>query len=376
VPTDLRGISLVVLAALATVVAARYAAELLIPIVFAVLIAYALNPVVAFLMRRRVPRPVAATLVLLVAVALLAAGGWALRAQALAVADQLPEAVRTLRERVESLRADGDTALQKIEETARELEKTAENVGGPDGRPRGTALPVRPEPAPFDLRRWLWAASLRLTGFGVQAAMVTFLIYFLLLSGDLYKRKLVRLAGRDPSRRRITVEILDDIAAQVGRFLLVRAATSAVVGVVTGVALWGMGLAQPAVWGVLAGVLNTIPYFGPVAATAGMAVVAFMQFGSFGQTALVAGVALAITGLEGWLLTPQLLGRASRMNPVAVFVGLLFWSWVWGIAGLILAVPMLAVLKALGDHVEALRPVSELLGDDEPAPRIDTRRAA
>ncbi len=124
-----------------------------------------------------------------------------------------------------------------------------------------------------------------------------------------------------------------------------------------------LGLEQAAAWGVLAGVFNSIPYFGPVLVTGGTAVVGFLQFGSLEMAAVVAGASLLVTSLEGFLLTPWLTSRAARMNAVAVFVGLLFWGWVWNVWGMLLAVPMLMVVKTICDHVEDLKGVGELLGE-------------
>jgi predicted PurR-regulated permease PerM len=117
------------------------------------------------------------------------------------------------------------------------------------------------------------------------------------------------------------------------------------------------------IWGLLAGIFNSIPYLGPVIVSGGLAIVAFIQFDDVRKTLTVCGVAFLITSLEGFLLTPALMSRAARMNPVAIFVGLLFWSWVWGIWGAVLAVPMLMMIKAVCDHIEDLQPVGELLGE-------------
>ncbi len=116
-------------------------------------------------------------------------------------------------------------------------------------------------------------------------------------------------------------------------------------------------------WGVVAGVFNSIPYFGPVLVTAGTSVVAFLQFGNLRMAIIVGGVSLLITSLEGFLLTPWLTSRAARMNAVAIFVGLLFWGWVWDVWGMLLAVPMLMVTKVVCDHVEDFKAVGEFLGD-------------
>jgi predicted PurR-regulated permease PerM len=165
------------------------------------------------------------------------------------------------------------------------------------------------------------------------------------------------------SQKKLTVLVLEDIARQIEHFLLIQILTSAAVALVTWGALWALGLQQAALWGLVAGVLNSIPYYGPVLVTAGLSVVGFAQFGTVGLTAAVAGVSLFITTLEGSLLTPMLMGRASSMNQVAVFAGLLFWSWVWGIWGMLLAIPMMMVIKVICDHVESLQPIGHLLGD-------------
>ena len=165
---------------------------------------------------------------------------------------------------------------------------------------------------------------------------------------------------RPASGRRNT---LGALLLAAGLVCAVQVLTSALVAVATGAALWWFGLAQYAVWGLLAGIFNSIPYVGPVIVTGGLGVVAFIQFDDLLKTAYICGAAFAITSLEGFLLTPMLLGRAAQMNPVAIFVGLLFWSWLWGVWGTVLAVPMLMMIKAICDHVEDLRPIGELLGE-------------
>jgi predicted PurR-regulated permease PerM len=159
------------------------------------------------------------------------------------------------------------------------------------------------------------------------------------------------------------VQIMDEINVQISSFLRVTVLTSVIVAAATGLALWWFGVQHYIMWGLLAGIFNSIPYLGPVVVTGGLGVVAFMQFDDLLKTSYVCAVTLAITSLEGWLLTPTLMSRAARMNPVAIFVGLLFWSWVWGVWGTILAVPMLMTIKAICDRVEDLRPIGELLGE-------------
>jgi len=123
------------------------------------------------------------------------------------------------------------------------------------------------------------------------------------------------------------------------------------------------GLENAAIWGIAAGLFNSIPYLGPVVVTGATALIAFMQFGTINMALLVGGATLVITSLEGFLLTPWLTGRASRMSAVVVFVGVLFWGWLWGVWGLLLGMPILMMIKAVCDRVEDLKPFGELLGE-------------
>jgi predicted PurR-regulated permease PerM len=173
----------------------------------------------------------------------------------------------------------------------------------------------------------------------------------------------VKNAGPSLDRKKITLQILEEINRQIERFLLVQVFTSAVVGVATWLAFRWIGIEQAALWGLLAGVFNSIPYFGPVVVSGAIGVIAFVQSGSPRMVVLAAGTALVITTLEGVLLTPLLTSRAARMNAVAVFTGLLFWGWVWEFWGMLLAVPMLMIVKAVCDRIEDLKGVGELLGD-------------
>jgi len=173
----------------------------------------------------------------------------------------------------------------------------------------------------------------------------------------------VKIAGPTLAKKRVTVQILDEINNQIESFIKVQVITSLVVAVATGFALWIFGVDNYAMWGLLAGLFNSIPYMGPLLVTGGLALVAFMQFNDIARSLYVSGVAFAITSLEGFLLTPMMMGRAAQMNPVAIFVGLLFWSWMWGVWGTILAVPMLMMVKSVCDHIEDLQPIGELLGE-------------
>jgi predicted PurR-regulated permease PerM len=360
-PIDIRSAALTVLAVLAVVLVLQYAQAMIIPIVLSVLISYALEPIIAWLERRRVPRALSAAVVLL---SLVAAGGWllyGLRSQATAIVEQLPQAARRFRQSVENDRPTAASAIQQVQRAATELERAA-NAAAPPPPPAGIQR-VQVETPPINISDYVMWGSLGVVAAAGQLVLILFLVYFLLSSGDLYRRKLVKIAGPSLTEKKVTVQILQEIDRQIEMFLIVEVFTSLIVGLATWLAFRALGVEQAAVWGVLAGLFNSIPYFGPVIVTGATSVVGFLQFGSLRMAIVVGVVALIITSLEGFLLTPWLTSRATRMNAVAIFVGLLFWGWVWNVWGMLLAVPMLMVMKVVCDHVEDFKGVAELLGD-------------
>lgn len=365
-PVGVRSLALTVLAVLGLLFLLRYAQEFFVPCVLSVLIAYALDPIVSWVTRAKIPRVAAAGLVFVLFLAGVGFGAYALRSQAIAAIESLPTAAQKIREKVQELRqssAASDSAIGKIQTAAKEIEKAAAAAAGSADTARRGVTKVQIEEPAFRANDYLWSGSVGLLQLLGQAVMVSFLVFFLLASGDLFKRKLVRIIGSKLSEKRVTVEVINEINTHVGRFLLIQVLTSALVAVGTTLALWAYGVRQPAVWGILAGVLNSIPYFGAILVTLGIAIVAFLQFGSVSTTIQVSGIALAITSLEGFLLTPALMGRAARINGVAMFLSLLFWSWLWGIIGMIVAVPLMMVLKSVCDRIESLQPLGELLGE-------------
>ena len=358
---SVRSMALTVLAVAAVMWILNWAREVFIPIIVAVLISYALEPVVGWLMRMRIPRMLASGMVMALLTASLGYGAYVLTDDAAAIVAQLPEAAQKLRQTIRPTRGEPG-AIQQVQRAADELQQTADEAAGRNPVPRGVQRVQVVEPA-VDVRQYVTWGSASIVAFAGQAVLVLFFVFFLLASGDLFKRKLVKLVGPSLEKKKITVHILDDINQQIARFLLVRVITSVVVGLATWIAFRMIGLEQAGVWAILAGVFNSIPYFGPVIVAAGTAIVSFLQFGTIPMTLYTSGISLAITSVEGWLLTPWLTSRTARTNEIAVFVGLIFWSFVWGVWGTLLAVPMLVAVKACCDRIEDLKPVGELLGE-------------
>lgn len=355
--------SLGLIATCAVVVTLQYAAPVLVPMVVAVLLFYALDPVVDWLERRHAPRVLSSLVVVTALLGGVVAGAYLLWPQVDAVVAKVPDGARQLREILARQRLEQrSSTLEKVQEAAAAIDTAAAEAGSTTPSPTTPGVvkvEVQQSWRPSDL---LWSSSLGAISLGGQALTVLFLTLFLLNEDDSFKRKLVRRMESMGSKR-ITVQILNDIAAQIEIFLWVQVLTSAVVAVATGLALWWLGVEQAAVWGLLAGILNIVPYFGPLIVTSILAAVGFLQFGTLEMTAVVAGVSLVITTLEGMILTPHMLSRAASLNHVMIFVALAFFSWIWGVAGMLLAVPMLMVMKAIADHVEGLQGVADFLGE-------------
>lgn len=362
VPTPSHRFALTVLATCAVIVLLRYMQEVLIPLVLAGLTFYALDPLVDRLERWHIPRALAAAVLLLGLVA--GAGGlaYSLRGELVAVANALPDAVKRLRADLREAREEGSGALESLREAATQLDAAAQEAAG-GGTPEKGVMRVRVEEPGIPPSTYLRWGAVGALSFAAGLVMILFLAYFLLVTDDLFKRKLIDAMGPTLARKKVTLQVLNQIAQQVELYLKVQIFTSVVVGLATWGALWWIGLDNAAVWGLCAGLLNSIPYFGPLIITAGLTAIAYVQFGNVAMAVAVAGSALVITSLEGWVLTPLLMSRVSRINTVSIFIALLFWSWMWGVWGLLLAVPITMTMKAFCDRVEGFQQVGALLGE-------------
>lgn len=360
-PVDARGVALTVLAVATAILLARYMQEVLIPFVLAGLVFYALDPFVDRLAQWRVPRTLGAGLVIAVVVGAFGATVYFLQDDALAVVEELPAAAQKFRARwVEKDASPG--VLEKVQDAAREIEAAAAAASAPPPAP-GTVPRVQIEEPALRVTDYVWWTSIGAIVVAGQAALVLFLTYFLLVYDDLFKRKLVENVGPRLAHKKLTVQILNDIASQIERFLIVQIVTCTLVGVATGLGLWWMGLRHPFVWGLAAGILNIVPYFGPLIVAAGLGVVAYLQFETITQALGVVGFAFLVTTIEGYWLTPSFMGRVTQINRIALFAGILFWSWLWGVPGMLLAIPMMVIVKVVCDGVEDLQPIGRMLGE-------------
>ena len=352
-------IALRLLAAVAVVFALDWAQELVISLLLGILFAYTLNPLVAWLEWLRVPRVLGAAVVLLGVVGALGLGSYSLRGQAERIVEQLPAAT----DKIEQVLASKPGNIAKVQTAARAIEQAANKAtdGAVVARRRITHV-VIDQPS-SRLGSYLLTGSLGALGFLGQAVMVLFLVYFLLLTGDTFKRKLVRLSGPSLSNKKTTIHILDDINASIQKFMLMLFVTNALVGVLSWLAFRWIGLDNAGAWAVVAALLHVVPYLGPGLTAAVVAMAAFMQFDSFSVGLLAAGASLAIATLVGTFVTTWMTGRIAKMNTAAVFISLLFWGWLWGVWGMLLSIPIVVIVKVVAQHVDRLNPVAELLGE-------------
>jgi predicted PurR-regulated permease PerM len=321
------------------------------------------NPLVNRFEAIRVPRVAGTVIVMMSIIGALTFGTYSLRGQMQTIVAQLPVAAVTLTTGLARLRISQTGNLRTMQNAAAELEKatTQESTGSVPQRHPATHVIVD-QPA-FKLDNFLWKNSMGALGLMGQGAMIAFLVFFLLLGGDTFKRKLVRVTGPSLSKRKITVRILDDINDSIQKFMLMLLTTNLAVALLTWMAFRWIGLENAGAWGAAAGLLHIVPYLGlgVTALAAGMA--AFMQFQSLPMALLVAGSSVAIATLIGTFVTTWMTGRIAHLNSAAVFISLLFWGWLWGIWGMLLSIPIIVIVKVVSQHVEQLHPLAELLGD-------------
>ncbi len=366
-----RSNAIVVLALIAVVVFLHWAQAVLIPITLSVFLSYALTPIVDWLQRKaKLPKAVGAAATLAI---ILGAVGWGLNSlqpEALDVLDIVPRAAQKFSTAIRGNPRQPAGAVEKMKKAASEIEKAADTATTTTTTTTTTTSSAAaprsaPDTSSFKVRDYvLMGTASIIAGLG-QLVVVVALVYFLLVAGDSFRRTLIRISGDTLTKKKITVQILDEIDLQIQRYLLVQVLSSVLLAVVVWVAFAWIGLDNALFWACVGGVFHLIPYAGPTALVAITAMVAYVQFETLEPVAMIVGITLALVGVIGLLLVPWLTQRMSRINAVIVFVALLFWGWLWGVWGLLLGVPIVMAIKAVCERVEDLRPISEFLGYEE-----------
>jgi predicted PurR-regulated permease PerM len=326
--------------------------SLLLPLVLAGLLSLLLSPAVRGLKRLRIPEPLGAGLVLL---AVLGSAGFGVYQLSGPAADWIQRAPQSLRAAEVKLR-DLRRSVQRLGRATEQVERLAEVSSNPGQRPPAVSVAVQSTPT---LRERLFSQA---TDLITDAVVMLILLYFLLASGDLFLRKLIRVLPRLEDRRRAV-----DIARQVERDISSYLATVTMINLGLGAAVAMcfalIGVPNPLLWGAMVTFTNFVPYLGPAVNYGTFILIGLLTFDTVPRMLAPAGLFLVLNVLEAYLITPMVLGKRLTLNPVMLFVGLTFWSWLWGIVGAVLAVPILVVFKIFCDHLEPLAPIGEFLGD-------------
>lgn len=343
--------ALALIAGLAFLYTLYLARQVVLPVIIAILLSFLLRGPVRWLKKHKVKEPLGAALVvfggLIIAVFCLTlltgpATSWVARA---------PAAIENVERKVRTV----VRPLLRFEATAARVEQIASGAQ-PTTRATTPAAPATPRTG-FVRRAFGGVANLL-----VVVVSIVFLTYFLLASGDLFMRKLMKVLPYSAEQSGVPQRISDEVESAVSAYLR----TSALINVGLGLATWGilqlLGMPNAGLWGAVAGILNVIPYLGALLTTGVLAVAAITVFDSVGHALLVPGAFFLLNMLESNVVTPLLMGRQFPLNPVALFIGVMLWGFIWGIAGAILAVPIMVTLKILCDHIPALRPFGEFLG--------------
>jgi predicted PurR-regulated permease PerM len=282
------------------------------------------------------------------------------------IIDELPSLTHKVTKLITQASDGQPSTIQQVQAAAAEIEQAAASAGSDAKRAlqrKPAAANAAPGASNFRVMDWLLAGSVGLASFVSQTTMVIFLVFFLLLAGDTFKRKLVKLTGPSLTRKKVTVHILEDINTSIQNYMFMLLVTNTLLALL----MWGVlrmiGLENAGAWAIFAGVAHIMPYFGPLLITSATGLVAFLQFESLRMVILVAGASLAIATLVGMVVTTWMTGKIAKMNPAAVFVSLLFWGWLWGMWGLLLGVPVVVVIKVVAERVEGMEVVAELLGE-------------
>ena len=357
-------VGVAILVVIAVIAALYLARAFFVPLLIGILASYALRPLVDWLKACHVPRAIGAALVL---AALVGGASWAaisLGDDAASMIEKLPEAARKVRRQVSEAGASGPTAIQKIQEAATELQGAASDAAGEKktAKPAQRTLVIRDSEPSVWLRDYMLAQSALLFTVAAQAPIVVLLTYFLLASGEHFRRKLVQLAGPSLSAKKDVVRILEEIEVQVQRYLLATLGSNVLVGFGTWLAFEALGVEKAGVWGVTAGVLHFIPYLGPALFAMASGLAGFMQFETAIGAFTVAGVSLLVAAAIGSLFMTWVQSRAARVNAAVLFIALLFFGWLWGVWGLLLGAPLVAIAKVICDRVDSLKAAGDLLG--------------
>lgn len=343
-PFDVRSFAMTGLLVLAILYTMYFIRAVLLPVVLAMLLSYLFRPIVRALMRLRIPPPLSAALLLLAVVAAIGYGLSALAAPATSWVQKAPAGLQQLQHKLLPMKK----SMAQVAQASGEIEKLA----NPSGQTK-SAVEVEQHPL-------VEALFARTPDVIAGAVLMLILFYFLLAQHNVFTAKVVKLLPTLSDKKR-AVAILSDIETQVSRYLFTVTVINICLGLAVGTAVGILGLRNPVMWGAMVAALNFVPYLGALTGIVCMTIGAVLSFDSFGYALIFPAVYLLFGALEGNFVTPWVMGRSLTLNPVMILLSIAFWGWMWGIPGIILAVPILAAFKIFCSHIEQMAPVAEFL---------------
>jgi predicted PurR-regulated permease PerM len=344
-PFDVRSIALTGLFVLAIFYTMYFMRSVLLPLVLALLLSYLLRPIVRVFKRWLIPAPLGAALVLLSTIAAIVYAASFLAAPAAGWLEKAPFSLQELQRKLHPLKQ----PMQSVAKASGEIEKLA----APDITQAKPAIEVKKHPIADSL-------YVQMPELIASTILLLVLLYFLLASDGVFLTKLIKIMPTLSDKKR-AVSIAHEIEAHISRYLLTITMINVGLGLAVGITVGLLGLRNPVMWGVMVAVLNFVPYLGALTGIICMTLGAVLSFDSFSYALMVPAAYLILAILEGNFITPWVMGRSLTLNPVVVLLSLTFWGWMWGIAGVILAVPILAAFKIFCAHLEPLEPVAEFL---------------
>src|SRR3954470_25040171 len=346
-PFDIRSLALTGLFILAVLYTIYFTRAVLLPLVLALMLSYLLRPVIRALAKLKISPPLGAALVLISLIGVAAYGVSMLAAPVSGWIEKAPFSVQQVQRKLLPLRQ----PMEKVAQASGEIEKLAT-----------TTAPTGKQPAAVEIRRHPISDTLmvRTPEFVVSAVLVLILLYFLLAYDGVFLGKLIKLLPTLSDKKR-AVCIASEIEGQVSRYLFTQTLINAGLGLAVGLTVGALGLRNPIMWGAMVAVLNFVPYLGALTGIVCITLGAILSFDSLGYALIFPGVYLAFATLEGNFVTPWVMGRSLTLNPVMILLSLTFWGWIWGIPGIILAVPILAAFKIFCAHIKPMDPLAEFL---------------
>lgn len=331
--------------------ALHLARDFVLPIVMALILSLVFLPVVRAMKKLFIPVPLGAGLVVLSLITGLFGGVYYLADPARDWLDKAPQSLRTIDAKIRRLTGsvhDVATATAQVQDMTNQMAN-------------GNGNQKKPQEVVMQAPTLAGAAMYNVKEFMVFTTSTLVLLYFLLASGDLFLRKTVAALPRLADKK-WAVDIAQQVEATVSRYLITVTMINAILGIVVALVMYLLDVPNPILWGVMAGVLNFIPYLGDIVSISVLTIVGLLTFDELWRALSLPAVFFLLTATEGYLTTPMIIGRRSRLNPVVIVVFVLFWTWMWGILGALLAVPILVALKTLCDRVESLQVFGEFLG--------------